>query len=694
MKRIISLILTACLMLTITGCGTKAPELAKNGIVKNIFYTVKKGNISSVKVNEGSVIPSLYHAYFETFGEVDEIYHRLGDEVKSGDVIYSMNSEIKEENDKLEEKLEHFSEISSYYVKEHENQIIRMRERLNTLTGYDREMYETEISETELNNKLFDDNRIHEEKELRNSLEEKRAREAKSVVKAPADGIIVYMAAHENGKVTEGNLAVVIADKSKKYFCIEYREESGFDDIEKSRLLIGGKTIEEPEPLFYTEEELQNAEDYDLKLFTRYDFSGKDIPVGTYGCLIEEKDIRENVLYVPNECIFEDEESGKSFVYLKSPEKEKNMAFVETGTVCDYFTEISSGLNEGDQVYISDEEFNTSVRYDETTVKKSSFSQDKTYSDISKYFYDSVDFFTGVPGKIEEVYLDSTSDVYVKADTKIISVMPSVSEKDYEKARIDYETAKLDYEKQVKSYNERIEQKEKDIQNSADRITTALLSYELEELKEELVNYEKDNSENVEELKKKQDNYEIWKNGEPVIVYAGSDGIFNATNTFVSGASYKPQESIATISVPGKYYIKIKDVRTDVVTNIRYGTTLNLGSETNDGPVSISADAFSCADVFRYYSDTVYAVPENENGTMITDNKTTAQYESINIDNVLVVEQGFIFKDDSEVNYVMLRLDDEGNVARRNVTVVKTGNNMAWIASGLSEGDILCRKRS
>ena len=94
MKKTVSIILLLCLMLSMTACGSKAPELTKTNKIMPVYYTVKKGDISSVNVCTGSVMPELTEIYFGTDGNVDKINFRLGDKVKAGDEIYVMNSEL------------------------------------------------------------------------------------------------------------------------------------------------------------------------------------------------------------------------------------------------------------------------------------------------------------------------------------------------------------------------------------------------------------------------------------------------------------------------------------------------------------------------------------------------------------------------------------------------------------------------
>ncbi len=72
------------------------------------------------------------------------------------------------------------------------------------------------------------------------------------------------------------------------------------------------------------------------------------IEVKTTGSVYVVLDKRENVLSLPNECIYKAD--NKSYVYVLDEQDMKKVCWIETGLVGDKNTEILSGLNEGDMV--------------------------------------------------------------------------------------------------------------------------------------------------------------------------------------------------------------------------------------------------------------------------------------------------------------------------------------------------------
>ncbi|MBR6275118.1 MAG: hypothetical protein IKR27_08955 [Lachnospiraceae bacterium] len=690
MKKTVSIILLLCLMLSMTACGSKAPELTKTNKIMPVYYTVKKGDISSVNVCTGSVMPELTEVYFGTDGNVDKINFRLGDKVKAGDEIYVMNSELAEENEKIEKNLQKYTEISEVYKNEHEDSIQKMKNRLSQMYGYEREMYETEISEVELNFMLEEQSREADAVKIRQELKEGRDKEEKSVIKAPCDGTIVYMAVQDESKISNNALAVVIADTSKKYFCYDYKKDNELRKIERTELIIGSEKIENPEILKYTDEELQDAKDLNKNLYTRYDLSGKDIELGTYGCVIEESNICKDVIYVPNECLYEDDDSDRLYVMKKDGEKDKAVTYVTIGNVCDNFTEITEGLSVGDSIFWCDDEHNSNYKYTQTTVKKDSFYLENVYTDIKKSFYENNKFAAGVPGRIDQIFLEKTTDIYVTADTKIMTVIPSVTENDYENSKIEYDSAKLEYEKALKDYNSQISEKEQKQAAATGNIEKQLIGIEIDELAEELTSYEESKGEELEELKQKMENYNIWKNGEPVTVTAGYEGVFNAINAMNVGAStQRADQIIAFISSPDKYYLSVPDSLSDASDNITFGSVITVNSVSNDVPVSFSARVYACSDITSSYKDYVIAIPDEDvEAEKINDSNTSAKYEYFKTDDVLCIDAQYVLADEKGNTYVLLKVDDNDSLVKRNVTVVKKNSEIAWIASGLNEGDV------
>lgn len=83
--------------------------------------------------------------------------------------------------------------------------------------------------------------------------------------------------------------------------------------------------------------------------FSIYDGPENDgIEVQTTGTIYVQMDKRENVLCLPNECIYHAD--NKSYVYVLDEQNMKTVCWVETGLVGNKDTEIISGLNEGDMV--------------------------------------------------------------------------------------------------------------------------------------------------------------------------------------------------------------------------------------------------------------------------------------------------------------------------------------------------------
>ena len=54
----------------------------------------------------------------------------------------------------------------------------------------------------------------------------------------------------------------------------------------------------------------------------------------------------------------------------------------------------------------------------------------------------------------------------------------------------------------------------------------------------------------------------------------------------------------------------------------------------------------------------------------------------------MCIDAQYVLVDEKGNTYVLLKVDDNDSLVKRNVTVVKKNSEIAWIASGLNEGDV------
>lgn len=86
-------------------------------------------------------------------------------------------------------------------------------------------------------------------------------------------------------------------------------------------------------------------------LFQMPSEESESIPSGAIGTIVVTADTRENVLTVPRGAVYNSQD-GRHYVYLQGENNIRQVRWVETGLEGDEFTEIISGLEEGELVLL------------------------------------------------------------------------------------------------------------------------------------------------------------------------------------------------------------------------------------------------------------------------------------------------------------------------------------------------------
>lgn len=429
--RKITAVLLASLML-LTGCGRKAkeaPELLDPVATNEAYRTVEYGNVGDYKLYYGIIVPTDYCQFYSTATNIKEIKVKVGDYVNKGDVlatadVESISKQIAEINESLDTQ-------NKYYALEDEKYDISL--------AYikDQYAYANANGETEMANELNKEIAIMEENHSYDVL--MREKKKKSVAAdinelqslmtdgrlvADASGYVSYVKDMSEGTyVSNSENVVIISDMNDRYISVVGATVD--QDILKNANLVctyeGDKRIM-LEELAYSGEAVFSAENKKIKLPLKMKYGeGASIPeIGSTIPIYVSKNVVENVLIVGNDSVVEDEDGF--LVYVKNGDG-KEARRIELGVRDDNYSEVVSGLAEGDEVYyISDKAIISD--YVEYTVEKSDYSQvlelnDRNYSVIntkSTYYYSEYE------GRVTELKVSkgdtvSKGDLICKIDT-------------------------------------------------------------------------------------------------------------------------------------------------------------------------------------------------------------------------------------------------------------------------------------
>ncbi len=360
-KRFFSWIAIGALSITLTGCGQtknteEVPVVVISDEEQGIEYsmdTVKRGNVTLTKKFACKYVQTKEQAVsFPEGGKtIEKIYVREGDYVKPGDVLAEVSSgSLEEEIAALEYKIKRDA-LEKQYLDVHEEFDLR--------SSYFSFVYGTKCEEEDLEEyEERDEEIVDSYKNKREDysdeaefdvreLEELKKKLADSRIYATMSGMVYSVEFNLEGTVSKKDEVIMtIIDGTEGVFAIEepdYTDYFSAEDVLKLEIYYGtAKGVYDVIPF---EMDTWGEKQY----FSIYDGPENDgIEVDTTGDIYLELDTRENVLILPNTCIFSADD--KSYVYMLDENNMKTVCFIETGLKGDECTEILSGLNEGDMV--------------------------------------------------------------------------------------------------------------------------------------------------------------------------------------------------------------------------------------------------------------------------------------------------------------------------------------------------------
>lgn len=365
-------------LMMVSGCGMAEPAIADPEksieLVEPIdaavdkFETVYRRNLYEANVYEANVYP-----YVEEYCFEDKTYRFAsygaypGDTVKKGQVLMCTNAEeLDAEIASMEERLRKLTaEYEDYCAKAAEKKstlegemdvagsvVENLSALINagntgvmadyeTWTGiHNKAELDLDILAVELDKKtaLYGLDYEYYNSQLQDLLAEKTA----SNLYSEMDGQIVgIQKLYWNQKLTIGEPLVAVADMTRKYIKCQYIEPRLLKTAYEVYALVGGKRYE----VTY-----RQTEDEKCSSFVLHD-EQDETDIGDYAVLVYMKNGAVNALTLSNEAIHQD--VNKKYVHILSDGKVTTKE-IQTGFTDGMFTEIISGLEEGDRVVVGD----------------------------------------------------------------------------------------------------------------------------------------------------------------------------------------------------------------------------------------------------------------------------------------------------------------------------------------------------
>ena len=419
-KTKISYMLCAMLLLT-TGCGKIAmdvPQLQKPVAVNESYRPVEMGNVGDITIRDGIVVPTDYCHFFVTTAKVADVKVEIGDYVEAGTVI--VQADTKDANEQISSLSSQKSlnlntwnircDIFEQNKKELEYKIQGAQEN-----GTQQEVddFKTQLAVLEENHSFDELFYNHQQSALDKEIGKLQEIAGDGTLVAKHSGYVTYIKDLADSDTVNGcDNIVVISDYEDCYIEMPGDEK--------------GHKLEKIYPVFYTvqdgkrcmlklyeylPEELMTAQARTLTPPIRMKFEGEGVmpEVGSNVPVFLQKTETRESLVVGNDSLYEDEQGD--FVYVKNGDA-KDIRYVELGASDTFYTEIISGLSEGELVYYTSDSV-LPESYEEYTVGYGDYlaTEDSDFYSIKETTRKK--FYSEYEGQIENISVTQGQEVSV-----------------------------------------------------------------------------------------------------------------------------------------------------------------------------------------------------------------------------------------------------------------------------------------
>lgn len=339
-----------------TSDGGEPPKLMEPSAINYAYRPAEYGSIGNTRIIFGTVVPKS-HCYF--YGEnvrISEIALQVGDTAAPGDVLaYADIEYAREQMNSLSDSLDYenttFDFKSKIAYEELKKLDIYRQEALDSGDSERAARLDISIATAKENSRY--DEMLHGARVDNIMLEMAAQQEIidSGTLVSDCSGKVAYIKnIAESRYVGANENVVIICDSDETYIELDVKvNEYKYSSYELKYLQIGGNRYGASE-LLYSPQELAVAKVRDSYPNVRIACpEGVALNIGdTYPVYFCEKDLG-SVLIVGNDSLYSDD--GGSFVYVKASGQGREKRYIETGSSDDNYTEVVSGLSEGEQVF-------------------------------------------------------------------------------------------------------------------------------------------------------------------------------------------------------------------------------------------------------------------------------------------------------------------------------------------------------
>lgn len=410
-RRICSLILALIMcQMTFYGCGKRdivIPELIDAVATDELYRMATIGNIGICDVKSGVIVPQNYEMSFDSAVEIKEIFVNVGDYVKKDQVIAKVNGEVAEYSlldtqDALKRENHIYECNNKIYELKHKELEYKIKGANESGNDDIAAATQQELLILEENHRY--DIKMHEfnARNINANIEKLQKIVEDGNLYAKNDGYVSFVLdMSENSRVAAYQNVVTISDYNEMYIELNGYTVQDLNSNNQKYINYYSKINDkkyELEEYSYSPDELVRMEQDGNYKPVRMKFKGqaeKSVEIGTVVSVFMEPDVKQNVLIVGNDSVFEDN-AGEYVYVLKDDARE--LRRVEIGEKDKFNTEILSGIEEGEMVLYQTDSV-APVNYDIVEVKKEDFSAKKENTKYITNVYN----YQGVYAELEGV---------------------------------------------------------------------------------------------------------------------------------------------------------------------------------------------------------------------------------------------------------------------------------------------------
>ena len=595
-KRALALVLSSVML--ISGCGQNGgPEdeivLIDPVSSANVTETVARRTIYDYEVLDGGVFPVITEYSAATGMKAADIGYFPGQNVFAGNVLFS--GDMKDYYDQQRSIQDSLDELIISYAESRRVNEIKLRELGYWIDYRDngsenstymqviiqKALFEKEMLEYTINdNDMIYNLDVAHYNYLLTSL---AAKQADRLVTSHMNGTMVAVSNVSPGAlVSEGTNVAAVTDGHSLNILAEYRSTREIENAIEYYAIIDGKRYELTY-VPYSTTELSALKASGTEVYSVFRFADPEgtVKVGQKVNIVVIKDKKENLLSVSNSAIHRDD--GGFYVSLASGDK----AYITKGMTDGVFTEILSGVNEGDVLLLDS--------YNEAPENVATLTRGDFYIKYEGtgylYYPDITNITNNVKyGTVTLTLKNVTQGQRVKKGDVIAYV--SVSENN---VLLEELTLKLT----------RLGERRDKAQEAVDDPLTEYLDKDVQEkMKNAVSSYDRQIQSISEQILEIQEAYNV------TAFYAPCDGVVGYITDLSDGAVLKANELIATVASDSSEYL----YATNESKILLYGMELtgeytnpNTG-ETVSFPATVSSVSFGPVSK-DLTSDRVYIMP-------------------------------------------------------------------------------------